>query len=137
MKSPTGPHLVIGHSMGTVIAYDCLKRVASCPAIDGIMTLGSPLGLKEVQEHLTPEWTRENGYPTEKVHGNWWNIYDRLDVVCGFDPKLGNDFLESGHPKVRDIYQKNDGWWRHHIAKYFVEEPLRNALKNLLGLQEK
>ena len=24
-----GPHVVVSHSMGTVIAYDCLKRVAA------------------------------------------------------------------------------------------------------------
>ena len=38
------PHIVVAHSMGTVIAYDCLKRVAACPEVDGLITLGSPLG---------------------------------------------------------------------------------------------
>ena len=27
----THPHVVVSHSMGTVIAYDCLKRVPDCP----------------------------------------------------------------------------------------------------------
>ena len=31
--------------MGTVIAHDYLKRVSDCPIVDGLITLGSPLGL--------------------------------------------------------------------------------------------
>ena len=31
----TQPHIVVSHSMGTVIAYDCLKRVADCVGVDG------------------------------------------------------------------------------------------------------
>ncbi|MDV6345694.1 hypothetical protein, partial [Nitrosomonas sp. Is37] len=33
-----GPHIVVSHSMGTMVAYDCLKRVPGCPAIDSLMT---------------------------------------------------------------------------------------------------
>ena len=46
------PHIVVSHSMGTVIAYDCLKRVAKTPSVDGLVTIGSPLGLDEVQDKL-------------------------------------------------------------------------------------
>jgi hypothetical protein len=46
------PHIVVSHSLGTVIAYDCLKRVGSSPTIDGLITLGSPLGLDEIQDRL-------------------------------------------------------------------------------------
>jgi hypothetical protein len=53
------PHIVVSHSMGTVIAYDCLKRVGACPGVDALMTIGSPLGLDEVQDKLHPE----NGGP--------------------------------------------------------------------------
>ena len=28
----SAPHVVVSHSMGTVIAYDCLMRVPECPA---------------------------------------------------------------------------------------------------------
>ena len=48
----TRPHVVVSHSMGTVIAYDCLKRVDGCAAVDGLITIGSPLGLDEIQDKL-------------------------------------------------------------------------------------
>ena len=86
------PHIVVSHSMGTVIAYDCLKRVADCAGVDGLITLGSPLGLDEIQDKLQPGWSADDGFPHEKVGAEWINVYDRLDPVCGFDPELANDF---------------------------------------------
>ena len=53
------PHVVVSHSMGTVIAYDCLKRVAECVPVDGLITIGSPLGIDEIQDKLQPGWSRE------------------------------------------------------------------------------
>jgi hypothetical protein len=84
-------HIVLSHSMGTVIIYDCLKRVAECPAIDGLVTIGSPLGLDEIQDMLKPEWSRANGFP-EKLRGNWVNVYDKLDPVAGFDGHIDYDY---------------------------------------------
>ena len=57
------PHIVVSHSMGTVIAYDCLRRVDDCATVDGLITIGSPLGLDEVQDKLKPEWSRPTGSP--------------------------------------------------------------------------
>jgi pimeloyl-ACP methyl ester carboxylesterase len=58
----TRPHIVVSHSLGTVIAYDCLKRIPECPAVDGLITLGCPLGLDEIQDKLQPGWTRADGF---------------------------------------------------------------------------
>lgn len=129
-----GPHVVVSHSMGTMIAYDCLKRVAECPRIDSLVTLGSPLGVDEVQDPYKPDWTRENGYPDQKIANRWVNIYDRLDVVCGADPQLANDFRLDGATKITDISVSNDGAWRHAIVKYFARSQVRDTLRELLGL---
>src|SRR3990172_1112249 len=72
------PRIVLCHSMGTIIAYDCLRNVPECPPIDGIITLGSPLGLDEVQEMLKPPGTRRVDFPAAKLHGQWLNVYDPL-----------------------------------------------------------
>ena len=130
--SKEGPHIVVSHSMGTVIAYDCLKRVADCPRVDGLMTIGSPLGLDEVQDKLKPEWSRERGFPS-KVGTDWTNVYDKLDPVAGFDPKLANDYLKDAQECVEDINEQNSGAWRHNISKYLGGEQLRRALIRQLG----
>jgi hypothetical protein len=131
--SRPGPHLVVSHSMGTVIAYDCLKRVADCPRVDGLMTIGSPLGLDEIQDALKPEWSRLNGYPHERVAKPWINVYDALDPVAGFDGNLANDFLNGGLPRVHDIHEPNWGKWRHDITKYLHGKELREGLLSLLA----
>ncbi len=131
-----GPHVVLSHSMGTVIAYDCLKRLEDCSGVDALMTLGSPLGLDEIQDVLgedpPPKWTRQDGYPHERVRGDWINIFDRLDPVVGFDPVFCNDFFWNGKERVKDIHQENRGWWRHSIDKYLEGEKVQEALRLLL-----
>ena len=130
----SGPHIVMSHSMGTVIAYDCLKRVAECPAVDGLMTIGSPLGLDEVQDMLQPEWSRDDGFPSSRVRADWVNVFDNLDVVAAFDPKLANDFRRDGSDTVGDVEVDNPGKWKHDIAKYLRREELRSELSRQLAL---
>lgn len=130
-----GPHVLVSHSMGTVVAYDCLKRVPECPAIDGLMTIGSPLGLDEIQDKLRPEWSRDDGFPLERLDRRWINVFDRLDPVAGFDPKLTNDYRHGGRTVVEDIHEPNHGRWRHSIGKYLAGRHLRAALAQLAGLE--
>lgn len=129
-----GPHVVVSHSMGTVIAYDCLKRVPEAPVVDALMTIGSPLGLDEVQDKLRPEWSRDDGFPHEKVRGAWVNVYDRLDPVAGFDPVFVNDYRRCGTEAVDDVNEQNSGSWRHDISKYLRGPKLRSKLRGLLSL---
>jgi hypothetical protein len=129
------PHVLVTHSMGTVIAYDCLKRVADCPAVDGLMTVGSPLGLDDIQDGLRPEWSRANGFPDDRLRGRWVNVYDPLDPVAGFDPNLANDYERDSASVVDDLREPNWGRWRHSISKYLAGEQLRARLAELLGLR--
>jgi hypothetical protein len=129
-----GPHVLVSHSMGTVISYDCLQRVPDCPKVDAFMTIGSPLGIDEVQDKLQPGWTRENGFPTMKVKGLWANVYDRLDPVA-LDARLANDFRRNGQELVLDQRQRNGGKWRHSIDKYLRQAELRTLLAQQLGVQ--
>lgn len=129
-----GPHIVVSHSMGTVIAYDCLKRVSGASAVDGLMTIGSPLGLDEIQDKMQPEWTRKNGFPFEKVRGRWVNVYDHLDPVAGFDPMFANDYRRNDQSLVEDVNEQNYGTWRHDITKYLRGPQLRQKLREMLDL---
>lgn len=131
-KKP-GPHIVVSHSMGTVILYDCLKRLPACCPVDGLMTIGSPLGIDEIQDKFAPEWSRENGFP-EKLKGRWFNVYDALDPVTGFDGNITNDYRRNGTDAVEVINEQNWGVWRHNITNYLSGPKLRKALRELLQL---
>lgn len=127
-----GAHVVVSHSMGTVIAYDCLKRVDGCTKVSGLMTVGSPLGLDEVQDMMQPGWSRQNGFPADRVAERWVNVFDHLDPVAGFDPHLANDFRREGAAAVEDINEQNWGLWRHSATKYLKGAKLRRALAEML-----
>lgn len=122
--------VLIGHSQGSMIAYDVLTGVEDCPQVDGLMTFGSPLGIDEVQDKLI--WSLDAGFP-EKVIGDWVNVYDPFDVVAGADPRLANDFKHNGEERVIDVNESNWGVWRHSATKYLKGEMLRGHLKNLAG----
>jgi hypothetical protein len=128
------PHLLVGHSLGSVVAYDVLQNVADAPEVDGLITVGSPLGLDEVQDRLDPGWSRWNGFPSRRLKGRWVNVYDHLDPVCGFDPVLANDFRRGGETVLTDIHEANWGRWRHSIGKYLRRPLLRDAFVELLEL---
>jgi len=131
-----GPHVVVGHGMGTVIAYDCLKRVEGCPPVDAFVTLGSPLGLDEVQRRLEPGWSREDGFPGERLRGPWINLYDRLDPIAGFDPHFADAFRWHGQPILHHVSAQNHGRFRHSAGKYLSGPQLGATLRDLLGLAE-
>lgn len=128
-----GAHVIVSHSMGTVISYDCLKNVAECPRIDGYMTVGSPLGLSEVHKNLSPPLDKYNGFLSETLSGSWINIYDRFDPVA-LDASLANDYQKSGQSIVTDIEVTNSGAWRHTGEKYYQQKILVDQLATLLQL---
>jgi hypothetical protein len=130
-KCPDGTRrILVGHSQGTFIAYDVMTGVANCPPVDGFMTIGSPLGVDEVQDRLV--WTRDNGYPA-KLRGDWVNVFDPFDVVSRPDPHLANDFCKKGMPVVIDVKEENWGTWRHSATKYLKGLKLRAHLRRLCG----
>jgi hypothetical protein len=131
IKEDGRPTVVLAHSMGTMVAYDCLMHEPECPAIDGLMTVGSPLGLDEVQDFWA-KWTRDDGFPFEKLKGPWVNVFDRRDLVAGADPWLANDYKLAGKAVIDDVEEPNWGNWRHSISKYLQGKQLRTKLASML-----
>ncbi len=126
------PHVVVAHSLGSVIAYDCLKRVADTKKVDMLITLGTPLGLSEVQHNLKPEWSKDDGFPDELPR--WVNVVDRLDPVCAADPLLANDYKRKRQPEVVDEVVSNGGAFRHPSGKYFRQQVVQAAVRQGLGI---
>ena len=132
--SKSGAHIVVGHSLGSVIAYDALVNIDDAPPVDALLTVGSPLGISEVQDGLTPPWTAADGWPTTRLGDKpWRNVFDPLDPVCGLrDRRIGGDFRRAGRILVDDVEVRNRGTWRHSIAKYLGQGQLRSWLEDLV-----
>lgn len=88
--------LLIGHSMGSIIAYDALWELHHLEdmdrCVDCLLTLGSPLGMHYVQQYLVGlNADHPHNYP-----GNirrWVNIAARGDLVA-LDKSLRDDFSD-------------------------------------------
>ena len=130
-----GPHVVVSHSMGTMIAYDCLKHVAGCGKVDALVTLGTPLGLSEVQDGFGKAWKKAAAFPAGTLGvDRWVNFYDRLDVVCAASPKLATDYRHEDRGVISDERITNMGRWRHAVREYLARDEVRKRLKKLLGI---
>ena len=128
-RRPDGTRRVlVGHSQGTFIAYDVMTGVPECPPIDGFMTIGSPLGIDEIQDRLV--WSRADGFPSV-LRGDWVNVFDPYDLVSRLDPRLANDFRRAGQAAVIDVQEENWGKWRHSATKYLKGCKLRSHLRRL------
>lgn len=110
------PDLVIGHSLGSVIAYDV--AVHGGP-VRRLVTIGSPLSLRTVREH--PTLVDGAGAPP----ATWVNAYDPADIVaCGTG-------LAELWPQVRDIVVDN-GRDAHGARHYLAQPQVGKAVAGLL-----
>lgn len=123
--------VVVGHSMGSMLAYDVLNNVAACPPVDTLITIGSPLGITEVQQRLAGR-SGELGFPAARL-GRWVNIYDPRDPIAA-DPVLANDFTPVDGKAVEDIEESNWGSWRHTVTHYLSGPKLRKVLAGATGI---
>ncbi|HUE10004.1 MAG TPA: hypothetical protein VMQ54_03650 [Steroidobacteraceae bacterium] len=126
--------VLVTHSMGTMVAYDVLRNCGGCPPIDTLFTLGSPLGVQEVQDELVAADRRTVDFPSARLR-RWINVYDPLDVVCGAGPILSNDFESADGRSIEDLKESNWGSWRHTISHYFAGKIFRNRLAEAIGVE--
>lgn len=89
---PAGtPFTLVAHSQGTIISYEVLSSLSATDLeLTAIVTLGSPLGIQEVQDFIKP-----SALAVPRVVQKWHNFADPLDPVA-LDKGLTNDFKPRG-----------------------------------------
>jgi hypothetical protein len=120
------PCVVLAHSLGSVVAYQVLrKRQGAAANIPLYVTLGSPLGIKTIRNAIAPT-TWPSGL------GAWFNARDARDVVSmyGLGPEAftpGDRTIENPQPIT------NNGADSHNITGYLavplVAKRIMKALK--------
>lgn len=110
---PTQGHVIlIGHSLGSIIALDLLRDWPSELQIDVLLTMGSPAGLSKMQAHL-----REfrDYLPADQI-GVWINAFDSDDPITG-----GNGLAPIYGDLVVDHHVENGGMRDNHDVDRYLE----------------
>lgn len=120
----TGKVFVLGHSLGTVVAYDVV-RGASGISVPLLTTVGSPLGVRKISEMLEPRH-----YPD--VVEAWFNAYDDRDIVALRPLDRQNFPVDPDIENYCEVHNQTDN--AHGIAGYLNNRTVAQRLfEALLG----
>ncbi|HXG86707.1 MAG TPA: S8 family serine peptidase [Vicinamibacterales bacterium] len=127
LEAGGGPFIVIAHSQGTMIAYDVLRRLPNLD-IALFVTIGSPLGIQEVQDQLE-KFDGKKALAVPTCVKRWLNVYDDDDPVAA-DEKISNDFLPKG--RIEDVKIRNleSPAHPHSGTGYLRTDPVRHAVRD-------
>jgi subtilisin family serine protease len=132
-----GPFIVIGHSQGSMIAYQVLRqlRKADCD-VRLFVTIGSPLGIQEVQDALGT-LVAEVPLAVPECVDRWLNVAERLDPVA-LDADLSNDYTPNNRGVAVDNVvglQINPEWESnpHSATGYLSIDIVRQAVRETAG----
>ncbi|MEV6730669.1 hypothetical protein [Streptomyces sp. NPDC051364] len=108
-----GPAVMIGHSLGSVVAYCTLAFHKSPPTVPLLVTVGSPLGIPTIKSYLPKPLGPPPGV---KV---WYNASDKRDPVALF-PRLEREHFPAEVINTSDV--KNPKEDAHGIAGYLSDQ---------------
>jgi hypothetical protein len=121
-----GPVVVVGHSLGSVIAYDVLYGLEGQLDVRLLVTIGSPLGLEEIQD-VVRRPLRVPG-PVQA----WLNAADGRDLVA-IDPTIRPEYPPVD--RCTDVLVQNDADPHHHGASgYLIASLVQRPIRQLFGL---
>ncbi len=124
LRELTAPAIVVGHSLGSVIAYEVLNDPAFASLdIRLFITIGSPLGVEEVQQEVKP-------LRVPQCAPSWHNFADRWDLVA-LDPTLREEFQPKG--TVVDAFVNNPAFNNHSAPGYLSAQQVRAAVGKGIG----
>lgn len=87
-RAQSQPVTIVAHSHGSIMAYEVLSLLKESDIrLDALVTIGSPLGITEVQDFLDPN----EPFKVPAVVKRWHNFAHPLDPVA-FDKNLASDF---------------------------------------------
>lgn len=117
------PTIVVGHSLGSVVAYNVLCNNINNLNVVSFITVGSPLGIKMISSKLG---LLKNPSPAN----GWYNAYDERDVVA-LNP-LDNKYFPTTPEIVNNNSVKNQTDNRHGIAGYLNDSNIAAQIAKFL-----
>jgi endonuclease G len=117
----SGRLVLVGHSLGSVVALDLISRLPSGLSVDVLVTAGSPLGLDTVSDRLITPAPR-----LARPVGTWVNAWSPADAVAVGCPLSGD------WPQAADVITANAEGRAHDIAEYLSDAQVAQAIGTAL-----
>jgi len=134
--------LLVGHSLGSVIAYDSLWELTHEEGLDGkvdLLTIGSPLGMHYVRRHLLGlKGTNHKSYPG--MIRRWINVASEGDVTA-LERNLSDSFkamreqglvdsIEDHCKGIYNYFRNDEGLNCHRSYGYLVNPAVGIVIAN-------
>jgi hypothetical protein len=123
--TPGAPTVVIGHSLGTVVAYNMLQREGAALGwvVPLYVSLGSPLAVTAIKQALRP-------IKHPPCVGKWYNAMDERDVVSLYPLDKAHFDIDPGVENKTDV--DNHTGNRHGISGYLNDKDVARRIHEAL-----
>jgi hypothetical protein len=118
------PCVVVGHSLGSVVAYNVLRSDPRALKVRRYVTVGSPLAIRAIRDRLRPI-----GFPMPAVAA-WYNAYDPKDVVALYPLDAANFPVNPGVENYGRVLNGTDN--RHGIIGYLNDPDVAKHILDAL-----
>ena len=131
---PSQPVTIVAHSQGSIIAYEVLSTLKpSQMDLGALVTIGSPLGIREVQDFLEPD-----DLSIPPVIKRWHNFADPLDPVA-MDKGLASDFRSADVVVEDDLILNGQsrrlwGFNPHSAVGYLAHSAVRRVVNEAMRM---
>jgi hypothetical protein len=113
------PTIVVGHSLGSVVAYNILRTDRRALQVPLYVSVGCPLGIRAVRDQLRPL-----KFPPPVTA--WYNAFDSRDVVALFPLDQANFPVTPAVENYGMVKNHTDN--RHGIAGYLDDPTVASRL---------
>jgi hypothetical protein len=118
------PTVVVGHSLGSVVAYNVLRTDRRSLRVPLYLTVGSPLAIRAVRDQFRPL-----RFPLPVK--SWYNAFDTRDVVALYPLDRSNFPVTPDIENYAAVKNRTDN--RHGIAGYLDDAKVAARLLDALG----
>jgi hypothetical protein len=118
------PTLVVGHSLGSVVAYSVLRSDRRSLRVPLLVTVGSPLAVRSVRDQFRP-------LRSPAPVAAWYNAFDTRDVVALYPLDADNFPVQPAIENNGRVRNSTDN--RHGIAGYLDDPDVAKRILDGLG----
>lgn len=122
--SDGAPTVVVGHSLGSVVAYSVLREDPRALQVPLYLTVGCPLGVRPIRDQLKP-------LKFPKPAKAWYNAYDDRDVVALYPLDQANFPVTPAVTNYAKVKNHTDN--RHGIVGYLDDPTVAQAIHKALA----